>query len=320
WTARVAPSREFSARGATGAGRGRSPKSRGTKKQGRGSQDAGRQIGVVGVASMVGGTMIYLSCQDKAPYTNRSRFMIVDRDGEFLKRMGASTWAEVKKQYGPRILPKTHQASRTVERIGKRIADASGLEGCNWEFIVVKDDNMNAFALPGGKVVVFTGLFEVTPNSDALASVLGHEVGHVVANHGGEKVSKGFLKEALLLMLVVVTGYDYFDAARSIGSLVFDLPNSREMEREADYIGMQLTAKACFDPQEMPETFARMNATAKKKRIMKGPAYLSTHPADEERIAKQREWMDSALQTRERSGCSDLQQWGAAGNHRNQRW
>ncbi|CAN0526939.1 unnamed protein product, partial [Ectocarpus sp. 8 AP-2014] len=81
-------------------------------------------------------------------------------------------------------------ATQTVERVGKRIAEASGLKGCTWEFIVVRDENMNAFVLPGGKVVVFTGLLEVTPNEDALASVLGHEVGHVVANHAGEKLSK----------------------------------------------------------------------------------------------------------------------------------
>ncbi|CAN0147901.1 unnamed protein product, partial [Hapterophycus canaliculatus] len=77
-----------------------------------------------------------------------------------------------------------------VERVGKRIAEASGLKGCRWEFIVVRDDTMNAFVLPGGKVVVFTGLLGATPNEDALASVLGHEVGHVVANHAGEKLSK----------------------------------------------------------------------------------------------------------------------------------
>ncbi|CAN0395624.1 unnamed protein product, partial [Ectocarpus sp. 8 AP-2014] len=195
------------------------------------------------------------------------------------------------------------QATQTVERVGKRIAEASGLKGCTWEFIVVRDENMNAFVLPGGKVVVFTGLLEVTPNEDALASVLGHEVGHVVANHAGEKLSKSFLKEGLLLLLFAVTGFEYFDVARSIGSLVFDLPNSREMEREADFIGLQLMSKACFDPHEMPETFGRMEATTKEKGISKGPAYLSTHPADAERIAKQKEWMDSAIQVLLLSAC-----------------
>ncbi|CAB1121175.1 unnamed protein product [Ectocarpus sp. CCAP 1310/34] len=259
-------------------------------------------------AAVLAGVVIWQVNQDEAPYTHRKRFMIISRDGEFLKGISKSNWASVKQQYGPKVLPRTHQATRTVERIGKRIAEASELKGCAWEFIVVRDDNMNAFVLPGGKVVVFTGLLNVTPNEDALASVLGHEVGHVVANHAGEKLSKNFLTEGLLLLLFAVTGFEYFDVARSIGSLVFDLPNSREMELEADFIGLQLMSKACFDPHEMPETFGRMEARTKKMGISKGPAYMSTHPADAERIAKQREWMVSAIQTRQRSGCRELQE------------
>lgn len=254
--------------------------------------------------------MIWQGNQDAAPFTNRKRFMLVTRDGEFMKGVTANTWASVKKQYASQILPKTHQASQTVEKIGARIAEASGLEGCDWEFLVVKDESMNAFALPGGKVVVFTGLFEATPNADALASVIGHEVGHVVANHGGEKLSKSFVKEGLLLLLFAATGFEYSDVARSVGNLVFDLPNSREMETEADYIGMQLMAKACFDPHEMPRTFTRMKAEQKKRGVSKGSPYLSTHPADDDRIAKQEEWMDAALQTRSQTGCPDLARWG----------
>ncbi|CAN0288853.1 unnamed protein product [Pylaiella littoralis] len=272
-----------------------------------------RKAGQASVAScgmaVVGGVVIWQVNQDEAPFTQRKRFMMVARDGEFLKGISQSNWASVKQQYGPNILPKAHRATQTVERVGKRIAEASGLKGCKWEFIVVKDDSMNAFVLPGGKVVVFTGLLGVTPNEDALASVLGHEVGHVVANHAGEKLSKSFLKEGLLLLLFAITGFEYFDVLRTIGSLVFDLPNSREMEREADFIGLQLMSKACFDPHEMPLTFGRMEAMTKKKGVSKGPAYLSTHPADDERIAKQNEWMDSALQTRERSGCRELLEW-----------
>eukprot|EP00904_Undaria_pinnatifida_P004708 jgi/Undpi1/14238/HiC_scaffold_9.g03887.m1 len=266
-------------------------------------------MGACGMA-VVGGVLIWQGNQDTAPYTNRKRFIIIDRDGEFLKGMTKSTWTSLKSQYASRILPKTHQATQTVEKIGARIARASGLEGCDWEFLVVQDESMNAFALPGGKVVVFTGLFDATPNQDSLASVIGHEVGHVVANHGGEKISKNFMKEGLLLLLVATTGFEYANEARSVGNLVFDLPNSREMESEADYIGMQLMAKACFDPHEMPKTFRRMKAEAKRRGVSKGSAYLSTHPADDDRIAKQEEWMDSALQTRQQSGCPDLTQWG----------
>ncbi|CBJ29012.1 metallopeptidase Oma1 [Ectocarpus siliculosus] len=299
--------REFSSRG-----RGRASRQhRWQERQQQRVRKANKGTAGACGAAVLAGVVIWQVNQDEAPYTHRKRFMIISRDGEFLKGISKSNWASVKEECGPNILPSTHQATQTVERIGKRIAQASGLKGCTWEFIVVRDDSMNAFVLPGGKVVVFTGLLEVTPNEDALASVLGHEVGHVVANHAGEKLSKSFLKEGLLLLLFAVTGFEYFDVARSIGGLVFDLPNSREMELEADFIGLQLMSKACFDPHEMPETFGRMEATTKEKGISKGPAYLSTHPADAERIAKQKEWMDSAIQTRQQSGCRELQEWRA---------
>lgn len=255
------------------------------------------------ISVLVGsGVVVWGLNQDEAPFTKRKRFIVVNRDGDFMKRMGHQTLQSVKAQYEGKILPKTHPAVRTVERVGARIAGVSGLEGCKWEFVVVQDKTLNAFALPGGKVVVFTGLFEVTPNEDSLASVLGHEVGHVVANHGGEKVSKSFLKQAVLWGLYSITGVDAFGLGNVVGAFFFELPNSREMEREADFIGLQLMAKACFDPHEMPKTFARMRDANKQK--ARTPAYASTHPTDDERIAKQTEWMDSAEQEYEKSGCS----------------
>ncbi|CAM9300210.1 unnamed protein product [Laminaria digitata] len=304
-------SRDFSARGRGGGIGGSRQGSRFANNEGRqrGRRNAQGTAATFGMAA-IGGVMIWQGNQDAAPFTNRKRFILVNRDGEFMKGVTANQWDSVKKQYASRILPKTHQATQTVEKIGARIAEASGLEGCEWEFLVVHDESMNAFALPGGKVVVFSGLFEATPNADSMASVIGHEVGHVVANHGGEKLSKSFVKEGLLLLLFAATGFEYSNVARSLGNLIFDLPNSREMESEADYIGMQLMAKACFDPHEMPLTFGRMKALGEKRGVSKGSSYLSTHPADDERIAKQNEWMDSAVQTRSQSGCPDLAQWG----------
>ncbi|CAM9823305.1 unnamed protein product [Phaeothamnion confervicola] len=119
------------------------------------------------------------------------------------------------------------QAARTVRRVGRAVAAASGNIGRSfeWDFLVIRDDQTNAFVLPGGKVCVFTGLFKVCPTEDALAAVLAHEVGHAVANHFGEKLSKAFVVNLLLLGLVLM-GFQYDHLARMVTNLVNARKNS----------------------------------------------------------------------------------------------
>lgn len=180
-----------------------------------------------------------------------------------------------------------------VERCGQRLAKACGAPGFQWEFKLVQDDTINAFCLPGGKVVIYTGIMPHCANEAGLATVMGHEIAHAVARHGGERMTQGVLVQGGALALDVVlqqkgvapTQRNQWMAAFGMGSQIgVLLPYSRKHEYEADYLGMTYLAKAGYDPAESPrfwERFAKLGGE-------RPPEFLSTHPADEKRAAEMR--------------------------------
>ncbi len=158
-----------------------------------------------------------------------------------------------------------------------------------WEVVVFKDASANAFALPGGKIGVHTGILPVAKTPAQLAAVLGHEVGHVMAQHGNERVSQGQLA-SILLGATDLAVKDMDDSKKRLlmaglgvgvqfGAL---LPFSRTQESEADLIGLELMAKAGFDPSESVELWKNMSAAAGGK---SQPEWMSTHPSSESRIS-----------------------------------
>jgi predicted Zn-dependent protease len=196
-----------------------------------------------------------------------------------------------------------------VKRVGTRIAAAitkyykdkglsSELAGYNWEFNLVDNPEVNAWCMPGGKVVVYTGLLPITQNEAALAIVLGHEITHAVAHHGQERIS-----EALVAQGVGVVG-DVFTSGNSGANNIFNavfaptaqigvlLPNSRKQEYEADHYGLIFAAMAGYNPQEAIPFWQRM---AKANTGAKAPEILSSHPLDEKRIEKIKSYMPEAL-------------------------
>jgi len=194
-----------------------------------------------------------------------------------------------------------------VKRVGNRIAAAitqyytsqgkgSVLEGYNWEFNLVDNKDVNAWCMPGGKVVVYTGLFTVAQNEAQLAIVLGHEITHAVANHGQERISQAMLAQGLGVAGSAVFGSsqagnifnNVYGPAATVGVL---LPNSRKQELEADHYGLIFAAMAGYNPQEAIPFWTRMaNAGGAKP-----PTFLSTHPADAQRIQRIKEFMPEAL-------------------------
>lgn len=170
-----------------------------------------------------------------------------------------------------------------------------------WEVVVFRDDSANAFALPGGKIGVHTGLLKVAKTPDQLAAVLGHEVGHVMARHGGERMSQGVLAQAGLTLTQVMTEGSKHQGlilgALGLGTQVgVLLPFSRTQESEADRIGIDLMARAGFDPRQSVELWKNMIAANGKG----GPEFMSTHPASENRIRELQEQMGPALEKFER--------------------
>ncbi len=196
-----------------------------------------------------------------------------------------------------------------VRRVGSRIANAitqyytaqgkgNVLDGYKWEFNLVDNKEVNAWCMPGGKVVVYTGLFTVAQNEAQLAIVLGHEITHAVASHGQERISQAMLAQGLGVAGGAVFGNsqagnifnNIYGPAATLGVL---LPNSRNQELEADHYGLIFAAMAGYNPQEAIPFWTRMANMANSG--SKPPPFLSTHPADEQRIQKIKGYMKEAL-------------------------
>jgi predicted Zn-dependent protease len=195
-----------------------------------------------------------------------------------------------------------------VRRVGSRIAAAiteyytkqgkgNILNGYQWEFNLVDSKEVNAWCMPGGKVVVYTGLLPVTQNEAALAVVLGHEITHAVAGHGNERMSQGMLAQGIEVAGNILTSGDpkvnsifnnVYGPGAQLGVL---LPNSRKQEYEADHFGLIFMAMAGYNPREAIPFWQRMSQTGGQK----PPEFLATHPSDENRIAKLQSYMDEAL-------------------------
>jgi len=196
--------------------------------------------------------------------------------------------------------------TRVGNRISKAITDyytqkglASELNGYKWEFNLVESKEVNAWCMPGGKVVVYTGLLNITQNEAALAVVMGHEITHAVAHHGNERISQVALAQGLEIAGNIFTSgnqkannifNNVFAPTAQIGVL---LPNSRNQEYEADHFGLNFAAMAGYNPREAVPFWQRMAAAASGSG--KPPEFLSTHPSDENRIAKLQGYMDEAL-------------------------
>jgi len=189
-----------------------------------------------------------------------------------------------------------------VERVGQRIAAVAPLPNAKWEFVLFdKPDVQNAFALPGGKVGVYSGLLQVTQNEAGLATVLAHEVAHAVARHGEERISQGLVVQlggqalGAAMKAKPEATQALAHAAFGLGSNVaYMLPHSRAQELEADRIGLTYMARAGYDPREAV-TFWKRFGGEKEKRGGKVAEMLSTHPLDEKRIAQLESLMPQAV-------------------------
>jgi predicted Zn-dependent protease len=170
------------------------------------------------------------------------------------------------------------------------------LEVKSWETVVFKDDTANAFALPGGKIGVYTGIFKVAKNDGQLAAVLGHEVGHVIARHSGERMSQavaaGLALEGTNLALGDAKSKGIIMAALGLGAQFGALlPWGRTQESEADVIGLNLMAQAGFDPRQSVELWKNMGAAGGSQ----PPEFMSTHPSHETRMQSLTEHMPEAM-------------------------
>lgn len=208
------------------------------------------------------------------------------------------------------VTTSNNRDAEMVRRVGTRISKAiteyytskglgDELKGYNWEFNLVDSKEVNAWCMPGGKVVVYTGLLPITQNEAALAVVLGHEITHAVAHHGNERMSQMAIAQGLEVAGNIFTTNNR--KANAIFTNVFAptaqvavlLPNSRGQEYEADHYGLIFAAMSGYNPNEAIAFWQRMAKAAESSQ--KPPEFLSTHPSDENRIKKLQELMPEAL-------------------------
>jgi len=244
------------------------------------------------IAAVMLAAIVPAACET-VPYTGRSQLQLISPQQE--NEMGVQAFQQIVGK------AKLSTANEMVTRVGKRIAGVTGLPDAQWEYRLIQDDKqVNAFALPGGKVAVYTGILPVTKDENGLAAVLGHEIGHVVARHGGERMSQQMGVNAVVETvaglssgdpLVVQSVAAVLGAGASVGVL---LPWGRAQESEADHLGLILMAKAGYDPHAARDLWVRMANLSQGSG--KPPEFLSTHPSEATRITKIEAWMPEAVQ------------------------
>jgi predicted Zn-dependent protease len=248
----------------------------------------------------------YVSNQESVPMTGRSQLIDMSREQEMA--LGLQSYQQILSD--SQVLD-DHPVVDDVREIASRLIDAARKldldPGFEWEVNVIRSDQANAFALPGGKLAVYTGIIPVAENEDALAAVMGHEIAHAVARHGAERMAHQKLVQFGLMAGSFALGDMNMQTRRMVvGAMGAGaqygvlMPFSRKHESEADYMGLILLAHACYDPTQAPALWERMGASAGGKAQ---PEMMSTHPAPATRIKQFEEWMPEALSIREQN-CS----------------
>ncbi|MCZ6672005.1 MAG: M48 family metallopeptidase [Verrucomicrobia bacterium] len=227
--------------------------------------------------------IIFVGCYT-VPETGRTSLNFISTGNEL--QLGASEFEKLKRE---ETISSDPTLNGKLQRVGRRIARAVGsdLPSAQWEFVLFDDPNMiNAFALPGGKVGVYTGIMDVATTDDELATVIGHEIAHVTARHGSERMSQGITAALIGLGLNMALdddkNRDAWVAAYGAGAAyVVTFPFSRKHELEADEIGVIYAARAGFNPEAAIEFWMKMNLV---KQGNEPSAFFATHPSDFKRI------------------------------------
>ena len=253
---------------------------------------------------------LLVGCQTN-PYTDRYQFVLMPAG--YMIEMGAAQYGEMMQD--PKLaLSKDPQEIEPVKRVADRIIEAAkrskyaeAAKSFDWEVTVIKDDNTkNAWALPGGKIAVYTGIFPMAKTEAGLAAIMGHEVIHALAQHGAERMSQGLVAQVGMSAAAILLSTQGGNPA--LGQLGMQamglgvqagvlLPFSRKHESEADYVGVLLAADAGYDPRESINIWQRMAAASGES----PPEFFSTHPVHETRISDLKGWMPEAMAIFEQS-------------------
>ena len=248
-----------------------------------------------------------LNACSTAPITERRQLKIIPEAK--LNAQAAQIYEKVKeKEKMSNDIKKLNE----IKEIGKKMEDSISeyffranlkdpTANFNWEYILIENKKVrNAWCMPGGKIAVYTGILDVTKNTDGLAAVMGHEVAHAVAKHSVERMSRGMLLNTGTRIIDIASGGVLSDINRTTGMDTVGLlgqmgimnPFSRKQESEADYLGMIFSSLSGYDIRETVKIWERMKNLNKGK---EPPQFMSTHPSSDTRIKQLNEWMNEVI-------------------------
>ncbi len=254
----------------------------------------------------IGAGVYYFANQETVPITGRKQLRTMKHDQEM--QLGLQSYKQILNDQRQNLITGGPQYN-AIQEIGRKIQVAAEPwdPGFDWAFNLIRSDQANAFALPGGYTAVYTGLLPIAQNEDGLAVVMGHEIGHALAHHGAERMAQQNMQRIIGAGVSLGAGGMDMGAQRAVMGVFggisqygYALPFSRKHEEEADRIGLLLVARACYDPREAPKLWERMGASAGAT----PPEFQSTHPAPETRVQNFQEWMPEAIQIYNES-CPD---------------
>lgn len=259
--------------------------------------------------------LLFTNCAEN-PFTGKKTLALVPNN-EILP-MAFQQYDQVLKE--SKVVNGTKE-SKMIKEVGRKITlaaekwlDANGYknytDNYQWEYNLIESEQINAWAMPGGKVAFYSGILPVAESETGIATIMGHEVAHALANHGQQRMSAGTLQETVgAVGAAALSGEDaekqeIFNVAYGMGSQVLVmLPFSRKHETEADKIGLTLMAMAGYDPAEAPNLWIRMSEASGGGGQ---PEFLSTHPSNETRINNLTKWAEEAKQTARQFGVTSF--------------
>jgi predicted Zn-dependent protease len=256
-------------------------------------------IAVLIAGIVVGVLLLFFTHRQKTPVTHRVEHVgLTDKQQ---MQLGAEQYAKTLKQDRANIVS-TGTGYAQVQRVAKRIEAVAGRDkpAFQWKVTLLRKNEANAYCLPGGKIVVYTGILPITKTDAGLATVLGHEVAHATAEHVAERLEREKLTRIAVAIIaggiaVTPSQYTHVLAVLGVGGAAASLPFSRKQESEADHIGLVYMARAGYDPQQAVAFWKRMLAASKGK---EPPEWESDHPSTARRVKQVEGWLPEAERAR----------------------